>query len=342
MCGADIRVTESGQEVVSGAPNPCESQHVPTFALGKTFEGGILDALDVEPSGEIRLYGWTHDAAALPDFALLADGIEVPRREDFRLRRCEVAVLLRSNVAEHGFGVCFHAPEGVPCRVIEIRLGTRKLASVRPGVGRVEPHYGNLFDEPRVLRREDIYGYGPPMPHADAQVLAMARSLPAAILDFGCGSGALVRALLDEGVEAEGIELRRPEIVASLKDDVRPFVKLHEGSFPLPYRDRQFGAVVCSEVLEHIQDWKTALQEIARVARRALITVPDMSAIPALFPHRVVPWHLLESTHLNFFTQKSLHGALTPMFTRIRFSRLGEFQVNGTRVFTSLVADCER
>jgi len=55
-----------------------------------------------------------------------------------------------------------------------------------------------------------------------------------------------------------------------------------------------------------------------------------------------VPWHLLESTHVNSFTQRSLHAVLTPLFARIRFSRLGEFQINGTRVFTSLVAECSR
>ena len=81
---------------------------------------------------------------------------------------------------------------------------------------------------------------------------------------------------------------------------------------------------------------------MARIARRALITVPDASEIPTLFPHHVVPWHLLESTHVNFFTQTSLARVLLPLFPRVRFLRLGEFRVNGTRVFTSLVADCER
>ena len=99
---------------------------------------------------------------------------------------------------------------------------------------------------------------------------------------------------------------------------------------------------MCSEVLEHIPDWRGAIVEMGRVARRALITVPDMSAIPTLFPHRVVPWHLLESTHVNFFTQRSLHAALSTAFSRITFLRLGEFPVNGTRVYTSLVALCER
>ena len=330
------------REVVPGTRDPCESPHVPAFALGKTFDGGVLESLDVEPSGEIRLSGWSRDPNAVPGFVVLADGTVVPRREEFRLRRPEVGLLLRSKTADHGFAIAFHAGASMPCNVVEVRLGDRRFASIRPGVARAEPHYAHLFDEARVLHREDIYGYGPPTPDADPNILALARSLPVPILDFGCGCGALVRALLGEGIEAEGIELPRPEIVASLKADVLPFVKLHEGGFPLPYRDGQFGAVVCSEVVEHIPDWSTALKEIARVGRRALITVPDMSAIPALFPHRVVPWHLLESTHLNFFTQTSLGRALSPLFSRVRYLRIGEFQVNGTRVFTSLVADCER
>ena len=127
-----------------------------------------------------------------------------------------------------------------------------------------------------------------------------------------------------------------------MRDDVRPFIDLYEGELPLPYPHDRFAGVVCSEVLEHIPDWRGAIVEMGRVARRALITVPDMSAIPTLFPHRVVPWHLLESTHVNFFTQRSLHAALSTAFSRITFLRLGEFPVNGTRVYTSLVALCER
>src|SRR5206468_7106378 len=119
-------------------------------------------------------------------------------------------------------GIVFHAPPEWACNVIEVRLGTQEVVSIWPGVTRVEPHYSALFDEPRVLHRHDIYGYGPPTPEVDVQVLEVARCLPAPVLDFGCGSGALVRALLSEGRTAEGIELRRPEIIASLKDDVRP------------------------------------------------------------------------------------------------------------------------
>ena len=298
--------------------------------------------MDVEASGEILLCGWSRSASDSPEFTLRIDGVTLERREEFRLRRPDLASALGSGSSHHGFGIVFHAPAHWRCEVVEVRLGAQPLVSVWPGVVRAEPDYPSLFEEPRVLHREDIYGYGPPTPEVDLQVLELARTLPAPILDFGCGSGALVRALLREGRTAQGIELRRPEIVASLKDDVRPFVRLHQGSFPLPYRDDEFGGVICAEVLEHVPEWQQALQELSRIAARAIITVPDMSAIPSLHPHHVIPWHLLESTHVNFFTQRSLHAAVSKVFSRVRFLRLGQILVYGTRVFTSLVADCER
>jgi SAM-dependent methyltransferase len=322
--------------------NSCEHCIVASFSLAREFDGGILDALDVEPSGQILLSGWTRRADDTPRFHLLVDGVPVERREEFRLRRPDVATFLRSSAVHHGFGMIFAAPVGSSCSVVRVQLGDAELGAIWPGISRVAPHYAHLFDESRVLHREDIYRYGPPTTEADPQILDLVRLLPGPLLDFGCGSGSLVRALRREGVEAEGIEVQRPEIVASLREDVRPYVELYDGRFPLPYANERFGAVVCSEVLEHIPEWEHALREIGRIARRAVITVPDMSSIPSLFPHGVVPWHLLESTHVNFFTQSSLRAALSRTFSRIRFMRLGEFLVNGTRVFTSVLADCQR
>jgi hypothetical protein len=47
----------------------------------------------------------------------------------------------------------------------------------------------------------------------------------------------LVGALLAARLRARRIELRRKEIVASLRDGVRPFIDLYEGEFPLPSPD---------------------------------------------------------------------------------------------------------
>jgi SAM-dependent methyltransferase len=315
---------------------------VPIIPLAKPFEDGHLDALDVEPSGEIHLYGWTRESRVDPAIELLVDASKLAPREQFRLCRPDVEQLFPSAGANLGFGLAYHAPAECPLRTVEVRSSNLTIAAVSLQVLRIVPDYSHLFDESRVLHRDDIYGYGPPNHEPDLRVLGLARLLPDPILDFGCGSGALVRALLAARLRARGLELRRAEIVASLRDDVRPFVDLYEGEFPLPYPDGRFEGIVCSEVLEHIPDWQGAIAEMGRVGRKALITVPDMSAIPTLFRHRVVPWHLLESTHVNFFTQRSLHGALAKAFSRIDFLRLGEFPVNGTRVYTSLVALCER
>jgi ubiquinone/menaquinone biosynthesis C-methylase UbiE len=110
---------------------------------------------------------------------------------------------------------------------------------------------------------------------------------------------------------------------------------------PVPFADRSFDVVVCSEVLEHIPEYRQALAEIARVCRgRAILTVPDMSAIPLGCWHRLIPWHLLESTHFNFFTQESLAECLRPLFPVVSFGRIGMSRINETPYFVSLVASC--
>jgi len=303
--------------------------------VGVPVEGGHLDRVDVEPSGRIRLTGWTENGAP-PDLSVAVNGSGARRVGWFEIRRAD---LTGSRV---GYCIEFAGPHEGVARSVTVQSSGREVAHLEPLLPLQPPHYATLLDEQRVLHRDDIYGVGPPLPVASPEVVAFARELPGPVLDFGCGSGALVRELRAAGVETFGIELRRAEIEASLKDDVKPVITLYDGKLPMPYPDGRFESVVCTEVLEHIPDYVHAAKEIARVARLALITVPDMSAIPALFPHSVVPWHLLEATHVNFFTQASLELLLRRFFANVSFSRIGAFQVNGTQVFTSLVARCER
>jgi hypothetical protein len=96
-------------------------------------------------------------------------------------------------------------------------------------------------------------------------------------------------------------------------------------------------------VLEHIPGPHAALAEMARLASRALlVTVPDMSAIPRGYPHAVVPWHLLEATHVNFFTQTSLRAALAPYAAAIEISRIGLVRCDRLQFYGSLAAMARR
>src|SRR5262249_5173077 len=158
----------------------------------------------------------------------------------------------------------------------------------------------------RVFRREDIYGYGPPETTLQAEI---SRLLPMIrgprVLDFGCGAGALVRRLRQDGHDAVGMQMDRSIIADKILPEARPYLTLFQGG-PLPFPDQTFDCATAFEVLEHVDDYDQALRELRRVSRRLILSVPDMMTIPALHRLNVVPWHLLESTHVNFFTELSL------------------------------------
>ena len=88
------------------------------------------------------------------------------------------------------------------------------------------------------------------------------------LLDVGCGEQPLRDEVEDRGGRYLGIDLdgnagRRDQVVGSV--------------LALPLRTGRFDVVLCSEVLEHVADTRSALREIARVTRaggRVVLTLP--------------------------------------------------------------------
>lgn len=109
------------------------------------------------------------------------------------------------------------------------------------------------------------------------RVAALAREGgPAAVLDAGCGEGVVaerLRAALP-GAELTGIDLRA-EAIAAARRRV-PDARFAVGDACAPaFGDGAFDLVVCTEVLEHLDDPRRALRELLRVSRgRVLVTVP--------------------------------------------------------------------
>ena len=98
------------------------------------------------------------------------------------------------------------------------------------------------------------------------------------VLDIGCGQGRHLHALYyAKRLHAVGID---PSI-ADLRETRRGFGKIPDietnsrrkfslagaSALQLPFSDASFDAVICSEVLEHISDYQTALDEIRRVLK---------------------------------------------------------------------------
>jgi SAM-dependent methyltransferase len=109
----------------------------------------------------------------------------------------------------------------------------------------------------------------------------------------------------------------------------------------LPFNDGSFDTAMCVEVLEHIDDPHAFLAEIRRVSRRLLVSVPNIELVSYLAPFQVVPWHMLEGDHKNFFTRWGLRGLLQRYFTRVEvfgYSACPLRSIEGTRLDYHLFA----
>lgn len=97
------------------------------------------------------------------------------------------------------------------------------------------------------------------------------------VLDLGCGEGRHLIALsISEEVDAIGVDLS-PSDLATARERMAEFSSevpvpglfavLCGDALRLPFEDNSFDAVICSEVLEHIPDYRGALDELSRIIK---------------------------------------------------------------------------
>jgi SAM-dependent methyltransferase len=101
----------------------------------------------------------------------------------------------------------------------------------------------------------------------------------ARVLDAGCGSGRTLQELADYG-QVSGIELDTESAELARGRGLGEVVigRLEQ----LPWDDGTFDLITCLDVIEHVPDDITALQELRRVCRpggRLLVTVPAYQAL---------------------------------------------------------------
>jgi 2-polyprenyl-3-methyl-5-hydroxy-6-metoxy-1,4-benzoquinol methylase len=323
---------------------------MPVLPVGKPLSPhAFLDLVRIESCGTIFLLGWNRglDQDLPGRLTLRANGEFWQPAGVFRLYRPDVPRLSESTASFTGFCIEYNvAPAVLMSLHLAFENGSKPLVLLDerhlnfPLYG---PDYHSLRETSDVAHREHVYGYGPPCPSVLDEVLLSALSLRGSTLDFGCGMGALISQLRQHSIQADGLELDRPDIRKYLLPAVSAYVTLYDGSFPAPYPDKSYENVICSEVLEHIPNYEAALQEMVRIARSHLmITVPDIEAIPLLHKHDLVPWHLLESTHVNFFNHRSLHKLLAAYFQKVELMRIRPAEVNGTIYWNTLAAICSQ
>lgn len=93
------------------------------------------------------------------------------------------------------------------------------------------------------------------------------------ILDWGCGRGRLVAFLLQQGMDAYGVDVD-PKTVsngrayfATIEEDADQHLGLIDSSGRINFPDGYFDIVVSDNVLEHVSDLNGVIKEIARVTK---------------------------------------------------------------------------
>ncbi len=100
---------------------------------------------------------------------------------------------------------------------------------------------------------------------------------PESVLDVGAGEGFVLEKLRTNkiGKRLEGIEYMQEAI--ELGKITHPKVTIKKGDiYKLPYKDNAFELLICTEVLEHLEDPVKALVELKRVTSKYIIlSVPN-------------------------------------------------------------------
>lgn len=209
----------------------------------------------------------------------------------------------------------------------EIEIAHRAVRLV-PALLPARP-YGDVVppENEKLLHRENIYGSGPPLEEPGGEVLNLILEyLPkrSSVVDVGCGAGAYGSPLIAAGHEWLGLESNSycGEILGRRQ---LPFRRVDLEMGELPCADGEWESAICIEVLEHVKEPEIFLAEIARITRcRVLFSVPNLEVLPYFHGWGVVPWHLLEGDHKNFFTRASLRALLERFFRRVEVFSYGE------------------
>ena len=99
----------------------------------------------------------------------------------------------------------------------------------------------------------------------------------ASILEVGCGPGESTRKILSmlEGQHFEASEFEQDLVNLHLENNF-PIKSQQESVYELQRKDDEFDCILLLEVLEHLEDYEKALEEIFRVARNSVIvSVPN-------------------------------------------------------------------
>jgi methionine biosynthesis protein MetW len=136
------------------------------------------------------------------------------------------------------------------------------------------------------------------------------------ILDLGCATGEYCLELEKMGFNCTGVDINPQYVEKAQERGVNAVVSQGDD---LKFADNSFDTVLLFEVLEHVENPQSILNEAKRVARKnVLITVPNCSQLSELSKFSLTYEHLLEKDHVNFFTKTDLENLIAQDFNNFK------------------------
>lgn len=148
------------------------------------------------------------------------------------------------------------------------------------------------------------------------------------VLDLGCGEGRhVIAAYLAAEVQSVGVDLALGDLQTTRdkflpfrrEDDTRRSFGLASATaLALPFADNSFDRIICSEVLEHIPDYRAALIEINRVLKPG---GRFCASVPRRWPEQLCwslskGYHQVPGGHLRIFREAELHREIEALGLR--------------------------
>lgn len=183
------------------------------------------------------------------------------------------------------------------------------------------------------------YSYSKPDNYYESMRGEMARFVPRRvkrILEFGCGSGFFSETLKKElGAECWGVEID-PGAAQVASEKLYRVIREDAGDSLGILPDRYFDCIVLNDVLEHLVDPFSLLENMKTKLRSGGVAVLSIPNVRFWNNLRAFAWRgewdykeagILDSTHLRFFTYKSL----VRMFPKLGYEVVNIEGINPTR-----------
>lgn len=318
-----------------------------TYPIEVTVDETTVDELTITAGGILSIRGWsaTIVSGRFPSIKLIVNKAIITPVEVYGVYREDVVEAVETIDSPFcGFAFDYLLKGIFQEAIISIELDEQAIWETPLTQQFDYPDYDHFFFDTNLKKKTDIYGYGPPHNTINPEILSLIDIHIKAddhVLDFGCGTGKYVIHLQNRGVKVTGLDLNTTEIAKALQEETKENVTLYNGDLPLPFPNNHFDVVISTEVLEHIEDAALILEELRRITKRTfLMTVPDGSGVPRCHSDNVIPWHFLEETHVNFFTQKALTVMLEPHWETVQMYKFGFKQLPNSFFANNLACIC--